>query len=708
MKRYTPLFVLISIFISFSAFAQLRPGSLRGIISDAADGEAIAFATVVVKQDSTTIIAGAYSDFDGIYGINPIDPGTYTVEIKYIGYATTTIKEVNISPNTPTLLNVKMQAESETLQEVVIIRKSPLIEKSRSSKITTAEDIQNMAVRDISSIASPAAGVTQDANGNTSIRGSRSEGTVYFIDGVKVRGRVNIPQAAIAEKQVITGGTPAQYESKSDVPKQESKAEEPMQIFYESAPAQQFSGEYYKSIPENEFLGVYSSPLSTFGADVDVASYANVRRMLKSGALPHPDAVRLEEFINYFTYDYPEPDGASPFSVTVDQRTCDWNKAHRLLRVGLKTESIKTEDLPASNLVFLIDVSGSMSYENKLPLLQSAMRIMVKNLKPEDRVAIVVYASSTGLVLESTPASNSNEILNAINNLNAGGSTAGGAGIKLAYKVARQNFNPDHNNRVILATDGDFNVGVSSDEGLIKLIEEERESGVFLSVLGFGTGNYQDSKMEQLADHGNGNYAYIDGLMEARKVLAEEMGANLHVVAKDTKFQVEFNPRKVAAYRLLGYENRLLEAEDFDDDLKDAGDIGAGHTVTAVYELIMRNPEEADSAWSKEQKLRYQEDALKDQAFGDELALLKLRYKEPQAKKSKLMLLPITESESVNPDFAFLSAVLQYGLLLRQSEYAANSSLESAIDLAERHLGKDPHGYRREFVKLCKLAQDLN
>ena len=678
MKWFTPLFTLVLLFSTLPSEAQQRPGSLRGIVTDSSTGESIPFANVIVLDDSLNQVNGASTDIDGGFNIKPIKPGTYNVQVNYVGYSKMLIKEVIISPNTPTTLNIKLQASKEVLQEVVVIHSTPLIDKAKSSKVTTSEDIQIMAARDISSVAGQGAGVTSYADGETRIRGARSEGTVYFIDGVKVRGNVQIPQAALKNN------------------------------FREVSPQERFEGENYNSIPENEFLGTYFKPLSTFGADVDAASYANVRRMLKSGSLPHPDAVRLEEFINYFNYDYPEPEKDEVFSVSTDLRTCDWNKQHRLLRIGLKTESIKSEDLPPSNLVFLIDVSGSMSDANKLPLLQNAMKIMVRNLRPEDRVAIVVYASSTGLVLESTLASDQNKIINAINNLSAGGSTAGGAGIKLAYKVARENFDEDFNNRVILATDGDFNVGVSSQEGLIELIEEERESGVFLSVLGFGTGNYQDAKMEQLADHGNGNYSYIDGLLEARKVLAEEMGATLHVVAKDTKFQVEFNPNKVAAYRLLGYENRLLADEDFDDDTKDAGDIGAGHSVTAVYELILREQADSDTLWSKEQDLRYQSNELKDDAFGDEIALLKLRYKKPQGLKSTLRVETIKDIESTNPDFAFLSAVLQYGLLLRQSEYAGSSSLESAIGLAERHLGSDPHGYRREFVQLCKLAMDLH
>lgn len=703
MKSNTPLIFVLFLLMSFGLWAQQRPGSLRGLVTEAATGETIPMANVSIKDSLGSFVSGGSTDFDGKYNISPVPPGTYTVEVSFIGFASVRLKGVQILPNSPTLQNFKLQASSEVLAEVEIVTSRPIIDKTKSSKVTTAEDIQNMAVRDISSVAGQAAG-------NSQIRGSRGEGTVYFIDGVKVRGNVKVPQATIAQTEVITGGTPAQFESPEEARKAKQDQTDAKVISFQlgtsAEPQKQFGGEYYKEIPENKFLSALSTPLSTFGADVDVASYANVRRMLKSGSWPHPDAVRLEEFINYFKYDYPEPKEDEVFSVSLDQGPCAWNEEHRLLRIGLKTASLSAEEMPPSNLVFLIDVSGSMSSPDKLPLLQTAMKIMVKNLNPEDRVAIVVYASSTGMVLESTPASKADKIVDAIDKLQAGGSTAGGAGIQLAYKVAQENFKKKGNNRVILATDGDFNVGLSSDRELKNLIEKERESGVFLSVLGFGTGNYQDAKMESLADHGNGNYAYIDGLLEARKVLATELGANLHVVAKDTKFQIEFNPQKVAAYRLLGYENRLLADEDFDDDKKDAGDIGMGHTVTAVYELILKESE-GDTLIEKESELRYQEESLKDEAFSDELAFLKIRYKDPDASKSQLRVYPVSQNQSTNPDFVFLSAVLQYGLLLRRSSYAGTSSLDSAIALAESNLGPDPHGSRREFVQLCKLANDL-
>ncbi|MBN2441664.1 MAG: von Willebrand factor type A domain-containing protein, partial [Spirochaetales bacterium] len=379
------------------------------------------------------------------------------------------------------------------------------------------------------------------------------------------------------------------------VMKKESKLmpAEPGEIDTEMEATDDFNTEEYDRIYENEFLKTIKNPLSTFSIDVDTASYSNMRRFLSYGSLPYKDSVRIEEFINYFTYDYPEPQSDVPFSSTVEVSDCPWALDHKLLHIGLQAKKISMEKLPANNLVFLLDVSGSMSDPNKLPLLKASLNLLVNEMRDKDSIAIVVYAGAAGLVLKPTSGMHKKEIMSAFNELEAGGSTAGGAGIKLAYKVAKENFNKQGNNRVILATDGDFNVGASSDAALIRLIEEEREHGIFLTVLGFGMGNYKDSKMEQLADKGNGNYAYIDNLTEAKKVLVHEMGGTLVTIAKDVKIQIEFNPAMVDSYRLIGYENRILAAEDFADDKKDAGELGAGHTVTALYELIMKTSGEA-------------------------------------------------------------------------------------------------------------------
>ena len=467
-----------------------------------------------------------------------------------------------------------------------------------------------------------------------------------------------------------------------------------------------FNTESYANIDENDFKLVSASPLSTFSIDVDRASYANIRRFIQDGERPPVDAVRIEEMINYFPYDWGRLSGEHPFAVTTEVWEAPWKSEHRLVRIGLHAQSIDTEDLPPGNLVFLLDVSGSMNSPDKLPLLQKAFALLVDQLRPQDRVAIVVYAGAAGLVLPSTPGSRKDEIAAALEKLRAGGSTAGGAGIKLAYEVARENHIDGGNNRVILATDGDFNVGASSDAEMIRLIEKERESGTFLTVLGFGTGNLKDSKMEQIADHGNGNFAYVDGLLEARKVLIEEMGGTLLTLAKDVKLQVEFNPARAAGYRLIGYENRLLADEDFNDDTKDAGELGAGHTVTALYEVVpvgMEVPRAVDA-------LRYQPqpDDPPPAVFEGELMFVKVRYKDPDGTTSKLLEQPVADRvRSPSTNFRFASAVAGFGMLLRDSPHAGDLTLNAIVQMAERGKGDDPRGYRGEFIRLVEATRDL-
>jgi len=472
-----------------------------------------------------------------------------------------------------------------------------------------------------------------------------------------------------------------------------------------------FNTENYGHIVENSFLKVNDNPLSTFSIDVDAASYSNVRRFLNYGQLPPPDAIRIEEMVNYFHYDYPQPAGEDLFTVNTELSDCPWNKDHKLVLVGLQGKKVPVENLPLSNLVFLIDVSGSMMEEDKLPLVKASMKLLVDQLRQDDNVAIVTYAGRAGLALPSTNGSEKTEIKSAIDGLEAGGSTAGGAGIKLAYKIAKENFISNGNNRVILCTDGDFNVGVSSDGELVKMIEEERKSGVFLSVLGFGTGNYQDNKMQQLADKGNGNHAYIDGLNEAKKVLVSEFGGTLFTIAKDVKLQIEFNPLKVQGYRLIGYENRLLNKEDFNDDKKDAGELGSGHTVTALYEIIPAGVK--DTFMRKIDDLKYQKNniAISDAANSGEMMTIKLRYKKPNGDVSKLIEQPVFDKQlplaSASKNFRFAAAVAEFGMLLRQSEFKSNASFENAQELASNAKGGDEEGYRSEFIKLIKKAQSL-
>lgn len=470
----------------------------------------------------------------------------------------------------------------------------------------------------------------------------------------------------------------------------------------------EWDGEEYESPVENKFVSPLHKPLSTFSADVDVASYANVRRYIHRGQMPPGEAVRTEELVNYFTWHYPPPKGADPVSVTAEAGVCPWNAAHRLVRIGVRAREIDSDRLPASNLVFLIDVSGSMEGSSRLGLVKASLKLLINNLRAEDRVAIVVYAGSAGEALPSTPGNDRQKIREALDNLSAGGSTAGGAGIKLAYKIARQHFIKNGNNRIILCTDGDFNVGVSSEKELEQLIEEERRSGVFLTVLGYGMGNYKDRKMQTLAQKGNGNHAYIDNLQEANKTLVEQFGSTVYAVAKDVKLQVEFNPAKVQAYRLIGYETRLLNPEDFNDDTKDAGEMGAGHTVTALYEVVPAGVE-SDFA-GRIDALKYQSNnpppAL---SSSPEMLTVKVRYKEPDEDASKKIEQPLIDkgSDASSSDFRFAAAVALFGHLLRHSDYVRNASYRDVIELANAGLGDDPSGYRHEFVQLVKTVEGM-
>jgi Ca-activated chloride channel family protein len=471
-----------------------------------------------------------------------------------------------------------------------------------------------------------------------------------------------------------------------------------------------YNTEDYDGIVENRFLSTTENALSTFSIDVDAASYSNVRRFLQMGQMPPAGAVRIEEMINYFHYDYPQPAKEDPFSINTEMANCPWNASHKLVLIGLQGKKIPVENLPASNIVFLIDVSGSMMEENKLPLVKTSMKLLVDQLREQDKVSLVVYAGNAGLVLPPTSGADKTTIKDAIDKLEAGGSTAGGQGLQLAYKTAKENFLKEGNNRVILCTDGDFNVGASSDDELVRMIEEERKSGVFLTVLGYGMGNYKDNKMEKLADKGNGNHAYIDGLNEARKVLVNEFGGTLFTIAKDVKLQVEFNPAKVQAYRLIGYENRLLNKEDFNNDKKDAGELGSGHTVTALYELIpvgIKN-EFAETV----DKLKYQrQPAVSNVAEGNELMTIKFRYKKPDGDISKLIEHPVQENpfllDAASANFRFAAAVAEFGMLLRNSEFKQSSSYNNAWQMAKDALGKDEEGYRSEFLKLLKNAQSI-
>jgi Ca-activated chloride channel family protein len=519
---------------------------------------------------------------------------------------------------------------------------------------------------------------------------------------------------SLQESVTVTGETPKAQSGRSVVPEMMRGAAPPAAMAppppYRYMPMPRPypwpGGESYTRIDENPFRSVSAEPLSTFSIDVDTASYANVRRFLSEGTLPPADAVRVEEMINYFRYSYAPPRDGTPFSVTTELTDCPWNRQHRLALVGLQGQPMPSDELPPRNLVFLLDVSGSMQSVDKLPLVRNAMRMFSDTLNSRDRVAIVVYAGSSGLVLPSTPGDHRERIHRAIAELEAGGSTNGGQGIQLAYRVAREHFVKGGINRVILATDGDFNVGVTSHDDLVRLIEHERASGVFLSVLGVGTGNLKDSTMEMLADKGNGNYAYLDSLQEARKVLIKEAGSTLVTIAKDVKLQVEFNPRHVAGYRLIGYENRVLANEDFNDDRKDAGEIGAGHSVTALYEIV---PAGVELPRPSVDPLKYQTaPAASPSQKSNELLTVKLRYKAPDGDQSRLLVRTVDNRvQPMSANLGFASAVAEIGMLLRDSKHVPSASFDAAIGRARKFREQDEDGYRTEFVKLAEVASGL-
>lgn len=589
---------------------------------------------------------GARTNIDGQYAIMNIRPGECEVVARTIGYEEQKIK-LNIVVDSIVKIDFKLTTRTAITQKICCIAK-PIV--------------NNTVIGDVRCMSSNVSGSRNGFN----IRGARSTKTQIRVYGLDIG------------TQFISG----QYN---------------------------YGSEEYDYINENIYLFPKQSPLSTFSIDVDAAAYSNSRRHINEGRLPPKGLVRIEEFINYFSYDYPQPADDKPFSINMELFECPWNSKHKLVHIGLQGKKMKLENLPPNNLVFLIDVSGSMSSYNKLTLVQASLKALTGQLREEDYVSIVVYAGAAGLVLEPTSGQDKTKIMEAIASLSAGGSTAGGAGIKLAYKTAKEHFIKDGNNRVILATDGDFNVGVSSGDELTRLIEDKRDDGIFLTVLGFGTGNYKDSKMEKLADNGNGNYAYIDNIMEAKKVLVNEMGATLFTIAKDVKLQIEFNPAKVKSYRLIGYENRMLRAEDFDDDKKDAGELGSGHTVTALYEIEPKDIDEKEP----ENKLRYQSNRILDNAYeSGELMAVKFRYKVPDEDKSKLILATLESGEETDLDdasvnFKFSAAVAEYGLLLRASDYRGDSNYEQVLELAKAGMGQDPNGYRQEFIDLVEKSMNI-
>ena len=532
------------------------------------------------------------------------------------------------------------------------------------------------------------------------LRGFRTATVTALVEtGATRRLAMTLAVGALEETITVTGSTPAVDSLSVQSLDQVSRRSSPL------ARVEPFNTEAYDKLDDNQWTSPAHKPLSTFSIDVDTASYSNVRRFLHQGQLPPKDAVRIEELINYFSFDYPQPRDRTPFSVTTALAEAPWNPRHRLALIGVQGKRIDAAHIPPRNLVFLVDVSGSMVSANKLPLVKSSLALLARNLTPRDRIAIAVYAGAAGLALPSTRGDDTATILEALGRLQAGGSTNGAHGLRLAYQTARDAFIPGGVNRVILATDGDFNVGVTNQGDLIRLIEESREGGVMLSVLGYGMGNLKDSTMEKLADKGNGNYAYIDTLAEAQKVLVEQAGGTLVTIAKDVKLQIEFNPKQVAAYRLIGYENRLLQDQDFNDDRKDAGDLGAGHSVTALYEIV---PAGVKIDLPGVDPLRYQSTvAAGGDVYSNELMAVKLRYKEPDADVSQLKTFTVRGRRDMAPELGFAAAVAEFGMLLRESDFKGAASFAQARSLATRFRGLDPHGHRAEFIRLIGLAESL-
>lgn len=653
MKALVQMIIYIMIVCTVSTAQTYE---IRGRVHTSNPDEGIPFASIVVYRDTANLF-GTTTDIDGNFSIKPDQGGLYNVKATCVGFQPIMMKNILIAVDSVAVVDIVMTIGTQLNQIVIREYKVPLIEK---------EQIIQAPTRDVNSISSQAAGVYQvNESEPMNIRGSRSDANAYYVDGIKVRGSVTqIPERKVSDN------------------------------------------EEYSLITENQFNNVKRRPLSTFSIDVDAASYSNIRRILTAGMLPPKDAVRIEEMINYFNYEYAQPKDQEPISITTEIGNCSWNPEHKLVKIGLKGRSIEAEKLPPNNLVFLIDVSGSMMDENKLPLIKRSFRLLVQQLRPEDKVSIVVYAGSSGLVLSPTSGKEKELIMQKIDVLQAGGSTAGGEGIQLAYDVAKENFMKDGNNRVILATDGDFNVGVSSDAELVSLIEKKRDMGIFLTVLGFGTGNYKDSKMEGLADKGNGNFAYVDNILEAQKVFVKEMGATLNTIAKDVKLQIEFNPLHVKAYRLVGYENRLLADEDFNDDKKDAGELGSGKTVTALYEII---PAKSKESVDNIDTLKYQKTVSQDQIASNEMMTIKFRYKDPKGSESKLIVHPLlaqdeTEQKS-SEDFRFASSVAEFGMILRDSKFKGKANFKNILTAARESKGIDTDGYRAEFIKLVETAE---
>ncbi|EGV45008.1 VWA domain-containing protein [Bizionia argentinensis JUB59] len=695
-------FVFVA-FISLQIHAQQR--TISGTISDE-NGIALPGVNVIIKGTSD----GTQTNFDGFYSIKA-KPGDLLV-FSFIGYQ---IEEKEVNKNTSNL-TFAMQVDSAVLEEVVVssIGFEKELNRERNTQTNRVHSLQGkVAAVNINSNGKHINQTSQIVlRGNRSILGPQE--AIIVIDGniSSAETLANLEPENIDIVNVIKGaGGKALYGAQGAngvviVTTKDGNYILPNEVKQHILhPNTYDNSDSYEEIVENAFENVKTKPLSTFSIDVDKASYSNIRRMINNGQEVPANSVKIEEMVNYFDYDYPQPVDKHPFSINTEQIKTPWNTDTQLVRIGLQGKTYENDALPASNLTFLIDVSGSMNGTNRLPLLKSAFKLLVNQLREKDLVSIVVYAGAAGVVLEPTSGNKKDRIIAALDKLAAGGSTAGGQGIELAYSLAEKHFKKNGNNRVILATDGDFNVGASSDKDMEKLIEEKRKTGVFLSVLGFGYGNYKDSKLETLADKGNGNHAYIDTMQEAQKVFGKEFGGTLYTIAKDVKIQVEFNPAVVQAYRLIGYENRILADEDFIDDTKDAGELGSGHSVTALYEVI---PVGVKSPYMKNiSDLKYtkSENTLN---FSDELFTVKFRYKKPDGEKS-IEMVHVHENKvhKASTDMQFASAVALFGMQLRDSKYDNNGQITDVLVLAKQGRGIDNNGYRSEFLRLVNAYNSL-
>ena len=691
LKPATMKKILFLLIVSLSGILSAQPRKITGTVTDSSS-QPLPGCNITVKGTTH----GTQTDFDGKYEIMASE-GDVLV-FSYVGMKTAEVKVAK-----QIVISVSLTEDAMCLSEVVTVgygysyRRGPTEGQLKRQEERQARNKAKQQIK--SQLSGSVKGVSENKFGQQKNMAS----LLYIIDGVPINKAFNSLASNIPSEEIKKINTYKPAEAKKMFGN--SAKNGCIVISTEKGNYRVQNDESYAEITENKFESTKLSALSTFSIDVDKASYSNIRRMINNGEKIPVDAVKVEEIINYFNYSYPQPSGEHPFSINTEVSKTPWNQETKLVRIGLQGKSYENTELPPSSLTFLIDVSGSMSSPNKLPLLKSAFNLLVNQLRPKDKVSIVVYAGAAGLVLKPTSGDDKETIKQAINNLEAGGSTAGGAGINLAYKLAAENFIKNGNNRVILATDGDFNVGASSDKEMQELIEEKRKSGVFLSVLGFGMGNYKDSKLETLADKGNGNHAYIDTMQEAQKVFGEEFGGTLFTIAKDVKIQIEVNPAKVAAYRLIGYENRLLADEEFIDDTKDAGELVSGHTVTALYEVI---PVDSQSKWLKNMPaLKYSgaEPLISQSA---ELFTVKFRYKKPNANNSIEMVHVQNDLETpMSADFKFASAAAWFAMQLRKSKFVDKSKTGQIISLAEEGLANDESGYRSEFIKLMKSVERL-